>query len=170
MAEGFADRQTTQEELEAAYVEAERAIHVVNIGKEQKARLAVSWCANPALDVEGAAKFVPWGAAYAARGATDAERSAQAPLLREVFGNPFLPASVEPGWLSWRGGTVVKLAEGAYEERKLPLGALSNARLEVLADALEEAGCTDPTILAHCRGPGPHVRGCWVVDLLLGKR
>jgi hypothetical protein len=42
-------------------------------------------------------------------------------------------------------------------------------RLPILADALEEAGCTDADILAHCRGPGPHVRGCWVVDLLLGK-
>jgi hypothetical protein len=42
-------------------------------------------------------------------------------------------------------------------------------RLPVLADALEEAGCTISDILDHCRGPGPHVRGCWVVDLLLGK-
>jgi hypothetical protein len=64
---------------------------------------------------------------------------------------------------------VVGLAQAAYEERELHSGALDPARLSVLADALEEAGCTGPDILNHCRRPGVHVRGCWVVDLLLGK-
>ena len=63
-----------------------------------------------------------------------------------------------------------KLAEAAYTARSLPQGELDPARLAVLADALEDAGCTDADILGHLRGPGPHVRGCWVIDLLLGKQ
>jgi hypothetical protein len=55
------------------------------------------------------------------------------------------------------------LAQGIYDERAFE-------RLPILADALEDAGCTDAAILVHCRGPGPHVRGCWVVDLILGKQ
>lgn len=62
----------------------------------------------------------------------------------------------------WRSETVLALAAGIYAE-----GAFD--RLPILADALEEAGCDNTDILAHCRGPGPHVRGCWVVDLILGK-
>jgi hypothetical protein len=71
--------------------------------------------------------------------------------------------------LQWNDGTVRRLAEGAYEHRLLPSGTLDLARLAVLADALEEAGCDQADILKHLRGPGPHVRGCWAVDLLLGK-
>jgi hypothetical protein len=77
--------------------------------------------------------------------------------------------SIGESWLRWNGGTIVQLAQSAYEERHLPAGTLDNGRLAVLADALEEAGCTDADILGHLRGPGPHVRGCWAVDLLLGK-
>jgi len=76
---------------------------------------------------------------------------------------------VDPSWLAWDGGAVPKLATIAYEERVLPAGTLDPALLAVLADALEEAGCADAELLGHLRGPGPHVRGCWVVDLLLGK-
>jgi hypothetical protein len=92
--------------------------------------------------------------------ANDAERAVQSDLLRDIFGNPFRPAAVDPAWLTWRDGTVRRLAEVIYAERRF-------ADLPVLADALEEAGCDNPDILNHCRG-GEHVRGCWVVDLLLG--
>ena len=61
------------------------------------------------------------------------------------------------------------LAKAVYDERSLPSGTLETDRLGILADALEDAGCTDATILEHLRGPGPHVRGCFVVDLMLGK-
>ena len=61
------------------------------------------------------------------------------------------------------------LARAAYEERELPSGHLDNARLGVLSDALEEAGCTDEALLGHLRGAGPHVRGCWALDLVLAK-
>jgi hypothetical protein len=64
---------------------------------------------------------------------------------------------------------VVRLAESAYEERDLPSGHLDHARLAILADALEEAGCTDGKLLGHLRGPGPHARGCFALDLVLRK-
>jgi hypothetical protein len=92
-----------------------------------------------------------------------AERRAQAALLRDIFGSlPFRAVAVEPAVLSWKGDMVVKLARGVYRERAF-------TRLPIFADMLEDAGCTDADILAHCRQPGAHVRGCWVIDLLLGK-
>ena len=86
----------------------------------------------------------------------------QCQLLREIVGNPFCPAAVAPAWLAWDGGTAPKLAQAIYAERAFD-------RLPVVADALEDAGCTEADLLGHLRGPGPHVRGCWAVDLLLGK-
>jgi hypothetical protein len=87
-------------------------------------------------------------------------------LLRCVFGNPFRSLAIDPAWLTAMVGS---LAQAAYDERELPGGHLDPARLTILADALEEAGCTDSVLLGHLRNPGPHVRGCHVVDLLLGK-
>jgi hypothetical protein len=69
----------------------------------------------------------------------------------------------------WNDRTVTKLAQAAYEERTLSAGTLDLARLAILADALEEAGCTDAGLLNHLRAGGAHVRGCFVLDLLLGK-
>jgi hypothetical protein len=89
-------------------------------------------------------------------------RSRCAQLLRDLFGNPFRPASMTPAWLTWNHGTVPAIARHIYEDRAFH-------DLPILADALEDAGCTDAAILGHCRGPGEHVRGCWVVDLLLGQ-
>jgi hypothetical protein len=83
-------------------------------------------------------------------------------LLRDVFGNPFRPSPLDPSWLAWNGGTVPRMAQAIYDDRRF-------SDLPILADALEEAGCSNPDILAHCRSEGPHVRGCWVVDLILGK-
>jgi hypothetical protein len=83
-------------------------------------------------------------------------------LVRDIFGNPFRPIIVDARWLAWNGGAMANLARSIYADRAFD-------RLPILADALEEAGCTDAEILAHCRGPGPHVRGCWVVDQILGK-
>jgi hypothetical protein len=83
-------------------------------------------------------------------------------LMRDVFGNPYRPSGRNGAWLAWNGGTIPKLAAAIYKDRAFE-------RPPVLADALEDAGCTDAAILEHCRGPGPHVRGCWAVDLLLGN-
>ncbi len=87
-------------------------------------------------------------------------------LLRELFGNPFRPVALD---LTWRSPATLHLAQAAYDERDLPSGSLDPARLAVLADALESAGCDSAETLDHLRGPGPHVRGCWALDLLLGK-
>jgi hypothetical protein len=87
-------------------------------------------------------------------------------LIREVVGNPFRHVVLNP---AWRTPTVTALATAAYEERSLPAGTLDADRLAVLADALEDAGCTDERMLVHLREPSPHVRGCWAIDLLLGK-
>jgi hypothetical protein len=89
-----------------------------------------------------------------------------AALLREVAGNPFRPVAFDSTWLS---PTVTTLAQAAYDERDLPSGELDRDRLVILADALEDAGCTDRDILDHLRGPGPHVRGCWALDLILDR-
>jgi hypothetical protein len=100
------------------------------------------------------------------RKAYGAETAAQCALLRDLIGNPFRPVSLDPAWLT---PNVTALAQAAYEERVLPRGNLDSARLAILADALEDAGCTEDAILNHCRQPAEHVRGCWLVDLLLGK-
>lgn len=87
-------------------------------------------------------------------------------ILRDIFGNPFRSVSINPTWLT---PTVLALAQAAYEERILPSGTLDNSRLAVLGDSLEDAGSTNQDILNHLREPSVHVRGCHVVDLLLGK-
>ena len=87
------------------------------------------------------------------------EYVAQAILLRDIFGNPFRPVTFSP---SWRTSTAASLASQMYESGDF--GAMP-----ILADALQDAGCDSADVLDHCRGPRPHVRGCWVVDLVLGK-
>jgi hypothetical protein len=92
--------------------------------------------------------------------AVRAERAAEADLVRDIFGNPFRPVTADPRWLT---STVVQLAAGAYADRAFD-------RLPILADALQDVGCDTDDVLAHCRDPrATHVRGCWVVDLLMGK-
>jgi hypothetical protein len=90
---------------------------------------------------------------------TGLEHRVQADLVRDIFGNPFRPVAFAP---EWRTDTAVTLARQMYEAREF-------SAMPILADALQDAGCEDASILEHCRGPGPHVRGCWVVDLVLGK-
>ncbi|MDY3554484.1 hypothetical protein R5W24_003608 [Gemmata sp. JC717] len=87
------------------------------------------------------------------------EPAAQSDLVRDIFGNPFQPVAFSP---AWRTETAVSLAQRMYESRDF-------SAMPILADALQDAGCDDAELLTHCRGPGPHVRGCWVVDLVLGK-
>jgi hypothetical protein len=110
-----------------------------------------------------------WDTAWAARhaavyavhltGNNLVEPPAQAELLRDLF-NPFRRVTLSPSWLSWGDGTIPKLCGRIYHEWEF-------TALPVLADALEEAGCTDTTVLSHCRGERAHARGCWVLDLVL---
>jgi hypothetical protein len=87
------------------------------------------------------------------------EAAAQSDLVRDIFGNPFRPVAFDPRWLT---SDVVGLARATYDDRAFE-------PMPILADALMDAGCEDELIIGHCRGEGPHVRGCWVVDLVLGK-
>ncbi len=82
-----------------------------------------------------------------------------AELLREIFGNPFRSVAFDPAWGT---DTALSLAKHIYESRDF-------SAMPILADALQDAGCDNDDILTHCRGNGPHVRGCWVLDLVLGK-
>jgi hypothetical protein len=86
-------------------------------------------------------------------------RHVQAAIVRDIFGNPFRPVAFDP---RWRTADVLGLAHGIYDGRAFD-------RMPLLADALMDAGCADEQVIGHCRSEGPHVRGCWVVDLILSK-
>jgi hypothetical protein len=84
-------------------------------------------------------------------------------MLRDIVGLlPFRPVPIDAKWLSWNHDTIPAIARRIYEDRAFH-------DLPILADALEDAGCGNAPLLDHCRTGGEHVRGCWVVDLLLGK-
>jgi hypothetical protein len=146
----------------------------------------VSDVANPTDDLTGHANQYAQGFAWAAHFAPNScseqlfapvgrsyevEQAAQCVLLRDIFRNPPRPSSpIPPPVLAWNDGTILRIAEGIYQERRMPEGTLDTARLAILANALLDAGCDNEDILAHCRSEGPHVRGCWVIDLILGKQ
>ncbi|OWK36546.1 hypothetical protein [Fimbriiglobus ruber] len=107
-----------------------------------------------------------WGVRIAQEGSLKvsddypAEWKAQSGLLRDIFGNPFRSVT----FLSeWHTSNVLALAQQMYESRDF-------SAMPILADALQDAGCYSADILDHCRGPGPHSRGCWALDLVLGKQ
>jgi hypothetical protein len=87
------------------------------------------------------------------------DAAASLPFIRCLFGNPFRTVAFSP---AWRTDTTVSLARHMYDARDF-------TAMPILADALQDAGCDNEDILDHCCGSGPHVRGCWVVDLVLGK-
>jgi hypothetical protein len=130
---------------------------------ETYAAVMVGYCLLP--DASAAATFVPFSAAAAIAGTPSegdpryqAEFAAYAGLVRCIYANPLRPVAFD---LAWRTERTIGIAARMYDERDF-------AAMPILADALQDAGCEHDAILAHCRGPGPHVRGCWVVDLLLG--
>ena len=168
-AERYADGQATAGELRIAEESASAAIRdhrglleITVPAMDAKMAAAKNLSIKHIISIDAkllASKNVPLQQCLPA--ARDAEKCR---LLHCIFGNPFRPApAVDPSWLAWNGGTVAKLAAGIYDERRF-------ADLPILADALEEAGCTDPALLAHCRGGSEHVRGCWVVDVLTGRQ
>jgi hypothetical protein len=87
------------------------------------------------------------------------EPSQLSDVVRDIFVNPFRPTTLSS---SWRTDTAVSLARQMYDAREF-------SAMPILADALQDAGCDSDDVLNYCREPGPHVRGCWVVDLVLGK-
>ena len=87
--------------------------------------------------------------------------------IRDIFGSVFHGEIPNP---PSRNATIRALAEQVYQDRLLPIGHFRLDRLSMLVAALEEAGCTDAALLEHLRAPGPHVRGCWALDLVLSNR
>lgn len=182
VAERHADGQTTDEEVVAALAGALEAWGAAAEEGHDDVPMALVRALPTAAMSAWHALDGDWqcisGAAYALADSTAPEweepwkltrrkeAEAQARLARCVLGNPFRPPAFDP---SWRTEAVVGLASKAYEERSLPAGTLDRDRLGSLADALEGAGCTNGYVLAHCRSEGDHVRGCWVVDLILGR-
>ncbi len=182
LAERYADGEIPVTPLEAGSRRLEGALESV---PDQEARARADCCAaEVALSAvwtdsdlafrsrrgPGAVYFLAWDVEYYSAGGKELgedamwefkERTERAlsGLLRDIFGNPFRPVAFSP---TWRTGTAVALAKHMYESHDF-------SAMPILADALQDTGCDSEDILNHCRGPGPHVRGCWVVDLVLGK-
>jgi len=174
-AEQFADGLITRENLKTA---SQQAWASRSSTWESRAQGAVAvWTARESIDpqilkclvsvMEVLNSLAVQAANY--EGESQDGEPTSATLLHCILGIPSRPIVIPPAVLAWHDAVVVRLAQAAYEDRLLPAGTLDNGRLAVLADALEEAGCTEADILGHLRGPGPHVRGCWPVDLCLGR-
>jgi hypothetical protein len=171
-AELFADGLVSEEELKRAQAALARSCfndeekQVINIAAH--ADLAIWTILTPAWEDQGTVHEHLW--------LTDAweemdpqrqfpnekfakEFSILSNYVRDIFGNPFRPVAFAP---EWRTDSAIAIAKQMYESRDF-------SAMPILADALQDAGCDNDAILSHCRGPGPHVRGCWVVDLVLGK-
>jgi hypothetical protein len=180
VAERYADGAATAEELAAACIRAREATFGVSWDVGRRAAWATTWrCLWPRFadedDTEAGVVVAFREAAREARRGRSVQEEAgeyysQAALLRDLFGNPFHPLPpFDPSLLKWKDGAAIQLAQAIYERRSLPSGHLDATRLAILADMLGEAGCTDADVLGHLRSPGPHVRGCFAVDALLGK-
>jgi hypothetical protein len=196
VAERHAEGLALDEELTVAWHAASVAAQNAGRAANRDAALYSVWSAAMAAaagaavgsmpaDEEGnVERIAPWYAASnAARYAGGSEAGsahlnaawaaasgAQANLIRDLVGNPLhLSPPAPPAVLAWNNSTVRRLAEGIYDERRMPEGTLDKVRLAILADALLDSGCDNDDIITHCRQQGEHVRGCWVIDLLLGK-
>jgi hypothetical protein len=176
--EQWVDGTASQEELEAAWTAVQAVIYqpwiagleehrALTIGEPKRTwlRRIAKWASNA---VRPGAAFMaaeaPNDSWMLERGVVEEGwKSTLTCLLRDVFGPlPFRPVTIDPAWLTWHDGLLVSIAQRMYDARDF-------SDMPVLADALEEAGCTNPDILNHCRSRGEHVRGCWVVDALLGR-
>jgi hypothetical protein len=176
LAEKVADGRADPSELEALFTSPEAASWDVHAANEpsfaedcftgyagadaaQMAR-ACAYRARYVANYNSPASY-PWFARFRRESPVDHDREqvAQCDRLRDVVGNPFRPVTFSP---SWRTDTVVALARQVYEGREF-------SAMPILADALQDAGCDSNAILDHCREDGPHVRGCWVIDLVLDK-
>jgi hypothetical protein len=156
VAEAFADGRATQKALKAAFRKANVAAR--STGSEEHP----CWVANNAAwETPYAWASVNQLLAYAELSPSEGQavRHFLGSCLFDMFGNPYRRMALAPAWLT---PNVRSLAEAIYDERAFD-------RMPILADAMEDAGCTNADVLNHCRGAGPHVRGCWCIDLVLGK-
>jgi hypothetical protein len=183
VAERFADGLADRRELEKAIRSDSVWDSKLMLAREMDAAEAVGWAAwdwnalnvptpetatygvdESLLAARNAARAMGWDASSSPRAPSSsrAEQTCQCLILRDIIGNPFRPVTIDTAWLRWNFATVPAIARHVYEDRAFH-------DLPILADALGDAGCTDQVILTHCRQRGEHIRGCWVVDLLLGK-
>jgi len=173
VAERFADERVSIEELRVAMHQADYIAEHLFTTTNDDARIAAAQaavnCARPHADqaadhtrsnVTSAVYHLATQQGFVGSVVRDMEAAAQCDLLREIVGNPFRPVTVDPRWFRFQDGVVRRVAEGIYESGRFD-------QLPVLADALEEAGCTEVVLLDHLRSDADHVRGCWLVDLLL---
>jgi hypothetical protein len=171
-AERFADGQVTQADLENAARQTEEALdahrrrpwdpHQPRDDRTNQACSAAWIAAKKVCEkaARAATAYSEAGIAFRWVGGEVAEVEAQAGLLRDIFGNPFRPVAFDP---AWRTTDVMLLGQGIYEERAFD-------RMPILADALQDAGCDRDELLSHLRdATATHVRGCWALDLVLGK-
>lgn len=157
---GFAAATATFIEQGTGYAATHIAEHVSTLGPSAATLYSSTFQRvwehdNEVEAVNGYAVLVAWRNA----------KEEQCRLLRDIFASPFLPAPSLPNSFP---DSVVRLAVASYEERELPSGRLDPQRLAVLADAVEEAALPSEVVV-HLRSPGPHYRGCFAVDLLLGR-
>jgi len=173
LAERAADAYVPERELDQVSAAAEEAweelVELAETGRHADLRAAeaaahaASYASSPSLTLAVLEEVLEATEEAAFFNSREGEDAAQAAVLRDIVGNPFRRSPlVDPSWLGWNGDIIPALARTISDVHAFD-------RLSILADALEDAGCTDRVILDHCRGPGPHVRGCWVVDLILGK-
>ena len=181
VSERYADGQASEAERQAAWTAALEAQADASWDATREA-IAAAWTVHHDVTV-GAVRVIEdvvrvharraalevarkglWRAVRETRQAAELlARARQCDLLRDLFGNPWRPVVIDPVWLVWNGATLAHIARVLHDERRWE-------DLPVLADALEEAGCSDEAILSHCRAGGEHARGCHVLDALLGKR
>jgi hypothetical protein len=154
--EGHADGAASRDECQRAAVVARAAPPIE--GEDKYSRSMVDMALR--LTSERAVQSLESSLAGLFANNTPDEQMAQASWMRDIFGNPFRPVAFSP---TWRTDTAVTLARQMYDAREF-------SAMPILADALQDAGCDSDEVLTHCRGVGPHVRGCWVVDLVLGKQ
>jgi hypothetical protein len=176
-AERHADAELSPSDLRNAASIAERAIMEVNTVERKNARRAAAGCAELEMDASGNAKTIGWFTAYAHSHPEGDERSeetiqeriAQSHLLRDVFLDPAATLSVGSDDPLLRDAAVQQLAQSIYADRALPSGNFDPAAVLQLRRRLHEIGFADPVVMKHLESSHPHVRGCWVLDLILGK-
>jgi hypothetical protein len=165
VAQRYADGDVSEEKLGFAWGDARRAAQVAYRRERETAEASAMWAVSMLCeaDLGRVVAAVGWAAQCEASPLgqprlADVQRE-QVVLLRDIVGNPFRPLTFDP---AWKTPAVLLLARSLYEERRFE-------DLPVLADALEEAGCTDAGLLGHLRSAGPHFLGCWGLDVVLGK-
>jgi hypothetical protein len=174
-AERYADGEVSHEDLRGAYRAADLAMWANyqrmserppsrEARRQHQAYVAATYAAMTEGAYQAGASALHAALTAGKRGEIEPR---QCHLIRDIFGNPFRPVAFERVWAS---ANAVEIARAIYAERYLPAGELDAGRLAILADAVEEAGCTEAEVLAHLRQPGLHVRGCWALDLVLGKQ